>query len=70
MKKKSYTVREIDALRGAVENRYLWGNANGASEAGFSRTYKESEMRVDVEEQVRTYMLAGITAQALCKADK
>ena len=63
-----YTVTEIDDLRLAVDNRYLWGNANGGS--GLSRTYNSEERAKVVEEQVRTFMLAGIRAKQLREADK
>lgn len=72
---RKYSVDEIDALRNAVNNRYLWGNAKGpfcVTEGGgsySSRSFNETDRVKTVEEQVRTYMLAGITGPDLCKAD-
>lgn len=71
---RAYTVREIDDLRRAVTERFLWGNANGpvTTEGVWvqSSVYKEETKAKVVEEQVRTYMLAGITGEDLRKADK
>ena len=68
--KKAYTVAEIDALRRACENRYLWGNANGPRGGSVgSRSYHETDKSKVVEDQVRTYMLAGITGSDLCAED-
>jgi hypothetical protein len=59
---KKYSVADIDGLRYVAKNIYLWGSANPVGSAGLSRQYKEEEMARVVEEQVRTYMLAGLTA--------
>lgn len=68
---RAYTVQEIDELRSAVENRFLWGNANGPSpDEQSGAIFSESEKVVTVEQHVRTYMLAGITGADLRKADK
>jgi hypothetical protein len=69
-KKRHYTVADIDSLRSAVRDIYLWGNANGPIMNRSSRSYKEAEMVKSVEESVRTYMLAGITGADLCAADR
>ena len=66
-----YTVKEIDELRAATRNRLNYGNANGnwvPPEETFRVFYPASNQTV--EEHVRTYMLAGITAQNLKDADK
>jgi hypothetical protein len=67
---KKYSVAEIDGLREVVKNIYLWGSANPVGPAGFSRQYKEDEMVRAVEEQVRTYMLAGLTAADFIEGKK
>ena len=69
-KKRHYTVADIDNLREAVRNIYLWGNALGPSGQDVSRSYEEAEMTKSVEESVRTYMLAGVTGADLCAADR
>lgn len=71
---RRYTVREIDELRVACGERYLFGttyfefDATGAT--SWSRTYREKEAVVAVEGMVRTYMLAGITAKQIWEEDK
>ncbi len=68
---RAYTVAEIDDLRNAMENRYLWGNANGPIlDCQSSRCYQESEKIASVEQMVRTAMLAGLTARDYYEADK
>ncbi len=69
---RRYTVQEIDDLRQAVEMRYLWGTTNlgDGNFNSMSRSYKEEEKAKVVEEQVRTYMIAGKTAKDLYNADK
>lgn len=62
MIERAYTVREIDDLRAACRSRWLWGTTNPARMVGCSRSYRAEEEAVAVEQLVRTYMLAGITA--------
>lgn len=65
---RKYSVQEIDELRHLVENQYLWGSYSGPSQfsnGGMSRSYSETEKAKVVEEQVRTWMLAGKTAKDL-----
>lgn len=74
MAEKKYTVEEIDDLRRALRERYMWGNANGphfaeVHSAVVSRSYKETEMSAVVEDQLRTFMLAGVSAQDLRDED-
>jgi len=70
MSEQSYTVAEIDALRRACENRYLWGSYRGAGhDSGMSRQYREDEKAKCVEELVRTFMLAGKTANELYESE-
>lgn len=66
---RSYTVREIDDLRIACENKWLFGVYDTRPRNGFSvrssRPYRGSEKTRAVEEMVRTHMLAGHTAKDL-----
>lgn len=67
MSERKYSVTEIDALRRAVDNKYLWGCYSPPQTAGarLSRSYKEEEKAAAVEQRVRTHMLAGHTADDL-----
>lgn len=62
---RKYSVHEIDDLRQVVENKYLFGVYRGPSGSCSSRCYREPEKTTVVEEQVRTWMLAGVTAEDL-----
>ena len=66
---RAYTVKEIDALRKVVDNVYLFGsNYYKKNRNSFqSVNYVKHEKAKIVEERVRTYMLAGITAEDLIK---
>jgi hypothetical protein len=72
MGERAYTVAEIDQLRSACEMRWLWGTASfGTGRSGqVSRSYREEERAVGVEQLVRTYMLAGITAADIYAEDQ
>lgn len=69
MGERAYTVREIDALRAAVEKKWLFGSYNPWDRADggsiCSRSYRGEEKAAAVEEMVRTHMLAGHTAEDL-----
>lgn len=65
MTERAYTVPEIDALRQVCERKYLWGSYDLAPNGRCSRSYMEQDMVVAVEQMVRTFMLAGKTAQDL-----
>lgn len=67
---RAYTLAEIDALRRALETRYLYGTTNLGTGQQMSRTYRETEKTVAVEESVRTAMLAGLTADDYYEADR
>jgi hypothetical protein len=68
---RAYTVSEIDALRDAVENKWLWGSYSGPSrDADFSRAYKPEEKQKAVEEMVRTHMIAGHSAEDLLASER
>lgn len=65
MAERAYTVRELDALREAVENKWLYGRYRLGGYASQSRPYMEAEKVACVEQMVRTHMLAGHTAEDL-----
>lgn len=69
--KKCYSVKEIDELRVACERRWLYGTTrpSGGQGVSWSRSYEEEEMTSCVEELVRTYMIAGVTAEDIYKED-
>lgn len=62
---RAYTVAEIDALRNAAGNKWLWGSYRGPRGDGCSRSYQEAERVRCVEDMVRTHMIAGHTAADL-----
>lgn len=72
MTERAYTVREIDALRQACETRWLYGTTNLSGRGGgfCSRQYRSEEKDAGVEQMVRTYMVAGITADDIYAEDK
>lgn len=67
---KSYTVNEVDALRKAIENKYLFGSYTSSQQGGCSRSYSEVEKSQAVEQMVRTAMLAGHSADDLYASEK
>ncbi len=69
MIERSYTVREIDALRQAVGTKWLYGSYNVPTQR-MSRSYTEREKTECVEEIVRTWMLAGKTAEDLYASER
>ena len=67
---RAYTVDELDELRRVVRNRWLWGSYSGSRGINsISRSYKEVEMNAQVEELVRTHMIAGHTAEDLLASE-
>ena len=70
----SYSVAEVEALRQAVEQKYLFGAYRPhrlfPGSQLVSRTYIEPEKTVVVEERVRTHMLAGHTAEDLYQSEE
>ena len=68
MSKRDYTVGEIDELRRACEDRYVFGTTFGTQ--GLCGTFSPSLKVVAVEEMIRTYVAAGITAKDIYDADK
>src|SRR5688572_3828140 len=69
MTERSYTVAEIDALRKACELRWLHGST-AAPLPRMSHAYYPADKDRGVEEMVRTYMLAGITAAEIYAEDQ
>jgi hypothetical protein len=65
MTERKYSVGDLDALRRAVRDKWLWGSYHMTRESRASRSYREDEMTKAVEEIVRTHMLAGHTAEDL-----
>jgi hypothetical protein len=70
MSERAYTVSEIEALRWAVENKWLFGSYNFSSSAMSSRCYSNDEKTKCVEQIVRTHMLAGHTASDLYASER
>jgi hypothetical protein len=66
---RPYTVSEIDDLRMVCEDRYLYGTTNLHRSMTLSRQYQEQDKNAAVEEMVRTYMTAGLTADDIRKQD-
>jgi len=65
-----YTVNEIDELRRVVEERCEFGSCAPTQTGRVSRrSYMPGELEREVEEKVRTHMLAGHVAQDLINAD-
>jgi hypothetical protein len=67
---RAYTVAEIDALRSALEVRWVWGTTAQSQTRGMSRPYYHEDKIKGVEELVRTAMLAGHTAEDIYAADR
>lgn len=67
---RSYTVKELDALRYIVENKYLYGHYDPGKNRSWSRSYDDVSKTKAVEEMVRTHMQAGHTADDLIKSEE
>lgn len=72
MAERAYTVSEIDELRNTLKYRYMFGSSYFPPNSGdrTGRVYREDEMVAEVEQQVRTYMIAGITSDDIVAHDK
>jgi hypothetical protein len=71
MTERAYTVQEIDHLRRVISEKYVWGSYHGPpSDGSMSIPYYRRELEVSVENQLRTYMLAGLTADDLLASEK
>jgi hypothetical protein len=69
MLERSYTVSEVDALRTALEKRFLFGSCAPNHKGRSSLSYTEEEMAEVVEHRLRTHMIAGHVAQNLIDED-
>ncbi len=69
MSERSYTVGELDELRRAVENKWLYGSYC-RPHSGCSRSFREDEKTKCVEQIVRTHMIAGHTAADLYESER
>ncbi len=74
MTDRSYTIAELDALREVVEHKFLYGQFRPRSTRQiqahcWSRPYREEDKIAHVEQQVRTHMLAGHTAEDLLASE-
>lgn len=67
---RAYTVQEIDSLREAVKNKYIFGAYDRRLARDMGRGYNEVAMSKAVEDQVRTWMLAGKTSEDLMNSEK
>lgn len=71
---RSYTVRELDDLRQAIETKWLFGRyrlvERGDCTSYQSRNYNETDKIKSVEKLVRTHMLAGHTAADLYASEQ
>ena len=70
MTERSYTVNELDALRHAVEQKWLFGSYGQSDCFGPSRSWQGAEKEQAVEAIVRTHMLAGHTAEDLYASER
>lgn len=63
MNDRKYSVKEIDAMRMLIENKFLYGSYRPDFKPGItysSRSYKADEGAAVVEQELRTAMLAGL----------
>lgn len=65
MKDRKYSVEEIDKLRTVVGNKVKWGAYSWDKVTVPFWSGNEEEVRREVEDRVRTFMLAGLTAEDL-----
>ena len=71
MTERAYTVSEINALRRAVENKWLFGSYNPQHTGmSMSRSYMEADKITAVEVITQTHMLAGHTAEDLYASER
>ena len=65
---RKYSVTEIDRMREAVEHKWLFGcrpSQASQKQTMSSHGYMPSEKTKDVEELLRTYMIAGVEPEEL-----
>ena len=67
---RQYTAQEVDELRHAVSEKVVWGRYSGAGACSTWGSRPKPEVMVPiVEAQVRTDILAGLTAADLRASD-
>lgn len=64
MTDRAYTIAEIDTLRSACREIWMFGSIIDGRTAT-SGSYRQQDLDKGTEEMVRTYMLAGITGAEL-----
>jgi hypothetical protein len=75
MTDRAYTVKDIDALRGVIEQKLDWGyytgphREDGVTGSICGAMWRQGERTQAVEEHVRTHMLAGHTAADLLASE-
>lgn len=72
IRERRYSVSELNNLRRAVENKWLFGNygPDQSMQSRMSRSYREEEKIKAVEEIVRTHMISGHTADDLYASEQ
>lgn len=70
MTERRYTVFEIDALRSACAKRVEFGKAIKGQGFGYAEGAYPAWKTAEVEELVRTFMVAGITAEDIYEEDQ
>lgn len=70
MSGRLYSVHALNALRAAVENKFLFGSYDRERVCGWSRQYSDVEKITAVEQMVRTHMEAGHTAEDLIASER
>lgn len=71
MSERKYSVAELDALRIAVRNKFVWGRYIPVPMRGvMSRCFRDGEIENSVEQMVRTHMLSGHTSEDLYASEK
>ena len=64
---RGYTLSEIDDLRELCRMKVIWGDFVPTNRNRTSASYREADVVVQAEEMLRTYMMAGITADDIRK---
>lgn len=72
MTEYKYSVHDLDKLRQACGNKYIWGRYNIMPTTGpsWGWSYTEIDKYKCVEEMVRTHMIAGHTAEDLYASER